>query len=250
MSRVLILEEKTLAGSLRVALQREGIADVATAETAREALAAATDRPFDLAIMDVDLPDMSGFETAVALRKRTPDIAILFLTARAGLADKLMGFGVGCDDFVSMPFETAEVVARARALLRRSAPRPAATRYDFGHFTVLPDQGRLLVEGQDVAIPARELQLLRFLAANAETVHPWREIYRAVWGEDPVGQADRNTVSVHIYRLRNRIEPDPANPRYLLSVHGLGYRLVAPEPAPEQLVGAGVGAGSSGASHR
>jgi DNA-binding response OmpR family regulator len=240
MPRVLILEERTLAESLRAALGREGITDVSVAETAREGLAAAAERPFDLAIMDVDLPDISGFETAVALRQRTSEIAILFLTARTGLADKLMGFGVGCDDFVTIPFETPEVVARARALLRRSTPRPPGERYEFGHFTLIPDQGRLLVEGRDVSIPARELQLLRFLAANPETVHPWREIYRAVWGEDPVGQADRNTVSVHVYRLRNRIEPDPAQPRYILSVHGLGYRLVDPD-ASHELVGAGSG---------
>jgi DNA-binding response OmpR family regulator len=240
MPRVLILEERTVAESLRAALGREGIADVSIAETAREGLATAAERPFDLAIMDVDLPDISGFETAVALRQRTPEIAILFLTERTGLADKLMGFGVGCDDFVTIPFETPEVVARARALLRRATPRPAGERYDFGHFTLIPDQGRLLVDGRDVAIPARELQLLRFLAANPETVHPWREIYRAVWGEDPVGQADRNTVSVHVYRLRNRIEPDPAQPRYLLSVHGLGYRLVDAD-ASAALVGAGSG---------
>lgn len=246
MSRVLILEEHHLAEMLRNALRREGFTDVSVAGTVREALALAGDRRFDLAIMDVDLPDMSGFEAAVALRQRTPDISILFLTARGGLADKLMAFGVGCDDFVTIPFETPEVVARARALLRRASTRAPSERYDFGHFTLVPEQGRLIVEGRDVAIPARELQLLRFLAANPDTVHPWRDIYRAVWGEDPVSQADRNTVSVHIYRLRNRIEPDPAHPRYLLSVHGLGYRLTGHDTA--ELVAAGSGRRERGRS--
>lgn len=234
MSRVLIAEQEPLvADGVKAALEREGFAEVTSASSARDALGQAASRPFDIAILDVDLPDLNGFELAVTLRQRTPEVFILFLAERASLADKLMGFGVGADDFVPIPAEPVEVVARVRALLRRAGGDTKPNRrYDFGRFQVLADEGRLIVEGSDVTIPARELRLLSFLAANRDTVYGPREIYRAVWGEDPVSATDENTVGVHIYRLRRRIEPDPSQPRYLVNIHGLGYKLVQPEPEP------------------
>jgi DNA-binding response OmpR family regulator len=231
MPRILIVEDEPLiVDVLQIALRREGFTDVAAVPTARPAMAASADQSFDLAILDIGLPDVSGLEVAVALRRQNADISILFLTARDSNADKLMGFGVGGDDYVTKPFDPLEIVARVRALLRRATAKgqSANPRYDFGHFEVRPDEGRLIVEGRDVTIPAREFQLLSFLAANRDTVYSAAEIYRAVWGEDPIGAADQNTVSVHVHRLRNRIEPDPSSPRYLLSMRGLGYKLVRP----------------------
>lgn len=248
MPRILIVEDEPLiVDVLQIALRREGFTDVVAAPTARQALATASHEPFDLAILDIGLPDVSGLEVAVALRRQSPDISVLFLTARDSNADKLMGFGVGGDDYVTKPFDPLEVVARVRALLRRSSPKAVASnrRYDFGHFEVRPDEGRLIVEGRDVAVPAREFQLLAFLAANRDTIYSASDIYRAVWGEDPIGAADQNTVSVHVHRLRNRIEPDPAHPVYLVSIRGLGYKLVLPRGERERMeepVGAGVGA--------
>lgn len=234
MPRILIVEDEPLIiDVLQIALRREGLTDVVAASTARQALASATHETFDLAILDIGLPDVSGLEVAVALRRQTPDISILFLTARDSNADKLMGFGVGADDYVTKPFDPLEVVARVRALLRRrgGGAEPAVHRYDFGQFEVRPDEGRLIVGGRDVAVPAREFQLLAFLAANRDTIYSASDLYRAVWGEDPIGTADQNTVSVHVHRLRNRIEPDPAHPRYLVSIRGLGYKLVQPHDA-------------------
>jgi DNA-binding response OmpR family regulator len=230
MPRILIVEDEPLiVDVLQIALRRDGFTEVTSAASARQALAAAAHEKFDLAILDIGLPDVSGLEVAVALRKQTPDISILFLTARDSNADKLMGFGVGGDDYVTKPFDPLEVVARVRALLRRTVSKESSSkRYDFGRFEIRPDEGRLIVEGMDVAVPAREFQLLSFLAANHDTIYSASEIYRAVWGEDPIGAADQNTVSVHVHRLRNRIEPDPGHPRYLLSMRGLGYKLVRP----------------------
>lgn len=255
MPRILIVEDEPLiVDVLQIALRREGLTEVSSAASARQALALAAHEPVDLAIIDIGLPDISGLEVAVALRRQLPEISILFLTARDSNADKLMGFGVGGDDYVTKPFDPLEVVARVRALLRRTAAtgQPANRRYDFGRFEIRPEEGRLLVEGKDVAVPAREFQLLSFLAQNRDTIYSASDIYRAVWGEDPIGTADQNTVSVHVHRLRNRIEPDPAHPQYLLSIRGLGYKLVRPagqapsepsgEPREERVP---VGAGST-----
>lgn len=238
MPRILIVEDEPLiVDVLQIALRREGFTQVTASATARQAFAAAAHEQFDLAILDIGLPDISGLEVAVALRKQSPDISILFLTARNSNADKLMGFGVGGDDYVTKPFDPLEVVARVRALLRRTTVQESASRrYDFGHFEIRPDEGRLIVDGKDIAVPAREFQLLSFLAANRDTIYSASEIYRAVWGEDPIGAADQNTVSVHVHRLRNRIEPDPSHPHYLLSMRGLGYKLVRPTDAPIESV--------------
>ncbi|MHB1324020.1 MAG: response regulator transcription factor [Coriobacteriia bacterium] len=247
MPRILIVEDEPLiVDVLQIALRREGFTQVASAGTAKQALAASAHEPFDLAILDIGLPDISGLEVAVALRRQTPDISILFLTARDSNADVLMGFGVGGDDYVTKPFDPMEVAARVRALLRRTAPVSEAPnrRYDFGRFEIRPDEGRLIVEGRDVPVPAREFQLLAFLASNRDTIHSASDIYRAVWGEDPIGTADQNTVSVHIHRLRNRIEPDPAHPTYLVSIRGLGYKLVTPSEQVGQAAEAGVPVGA------
>ncbi|PKQ29073.1 MAG: DNA-binding response regulator [Actinobacteria bacterium HGW-Actinobacteria-10] len=231
MPRVLIVEDEPLVVDvLETALRREGFANVVSAQRGRQAIARSAREPFDVAILDISLADISGFEVAVALRKQNPDIAILFLTARKSLADKLMGFGVGGDDYVTKPFNPLEVVARVRALLRRgnALARPANRTYDFGRFQVHADQGRLVVEGRDVPVPAREFKLLAFLASHRDTVFSATDIYKAVWGEEPISSADQNTVSVHIYRLRNRIEREPSHPEYLVGIHGLGYKLVRP----------------------
>lgn len=231
MPRVLIVEDEPLVVDvLETALRREGLTNITSAQRGRAALARSAHEPFDVAILDVSLPDISGFELAVALRRQTPDIAILFLTARKSLADKLMGFGVGGDDYVTKPFNPLEVVARVRALLRRAnaVTQPPDRMYDFGRFQIHADQGRLVVEGHDVPVPAREFRLLTFLAAHQDTIFAASDIYKAVWGADPISSADQNTVSVHIYRLRNRIERRPSHPEYLVGIHGLGYKLVRP----------------------
>lgn len=242
MPNVLIVEDDSLVvNTLEKTLRREGLY-VTSALRGRQAIARSIHEAFDVAILDVALSDISGFEVAVALRRQNPDIAILFLTARKSLADKLMGFGVGGDDYVTKPFNPLEVVARVRALLRRANPakEPANTQYDFGRFQVHADQGRLVVNGRDVPVPAREFKLLTFLAAHRDTIFSAADIYKAVWGEEPISSADQNTVSVHIYRLRNRIEREPSRPEHLVGIHGLGYKLV--QPAAE----AGGGADSPG----
>jgi DNA-binding response OmpR family regulator len=176
------------------------------------------------------LPDGDGFTLAGRLRKLT-SAPILFLTARSLDIDKLTGFSVGGDDYVTKPFNPLEVVARIKAHLRRSKGLAEETPpvHDCGRFRLFEDEGRLEVDGRDVPMPAREFHLLAFFCRHRGRVFSKRQLYRQVWGEEPVGEADDNTVQVHVRRIRERIEADASDPRMLLTVRGLGYRLVADE---------------------
>lgn len=228
---VLIVDDEiSVADVLRLALRREGIARVSVAQTGNSALACArADKPA-LVVLDIGLPDISGLEVAAGLRQFLPDVPLLFLTASDTDSDKLRGFQAGADDYVTKPFNPLEVAARVKALLRRSAAvGQPPVEFDFGRFVIYPQEGRLVVEGVDVPAAARELELLAFLARYEGRALSAGELYRRVWKAQPLGPSDQNTVSVHIRRLRERIEADPANPEYLVTVRGLGYKLARPE---------------------
>ncbi|HEY5548389.1 MAG TPA: response regulator transcription factor [Coriobacteriia bacterium] len=234
-SRILIVDdEQSIIDLLRLVLEREGLTDVAEATTVAAALESVRACAPSLIVLDVMLPDGDGFALAGDLRKLT-GAPILFLTARSTDLDKLTGFGVGGDDYVTKPFNPLEVVARIKARLRRSGgvavpgERPSAAPavvHDWGDFLLVEDEGRLEVDGRDVAIPAREFQLLAFLCRNAGRVFSKRQLYAQVWGEESLGGPDDNTVQVHIHRLREKIEPVPAEPRHLVTMRGLGYKLL------------------------
>ncbi len=233
-NRILIVEdERPITELVTIVLQREGFEHVRWASTGAEAMRELDAEPADLLILDVGLPDTDGFTLAGRMRERT-SVPILFLTARDGDVDKLMGFGVGGDDYVTKPFNPLEVVARVKALLRRAGASTTAEQslptYDFGRFRLDEAAGTLIVDGHEVAVPAREFQLLAFLCANVGRVFSKRQLYERVWGEPALGESDDSTVMVHIRRIREKIERDPGNPRYLLTIRGLGYKLVMPEP--------------------
>jgi DNA-binding response OmpR family regulator len=229
-------DEESISGLVRIALEREGFDRVLTAGTVAEALRLAHAEQPALIVLDVMLPDGTGFEAAAELRKFSAE-PILFLTARDSDVDKLTGFDVGGDDYVTKPFNPLEIAARVRAHLRRASgaavaggnPSAAARMFDCGDFCLYEDEGRLVVDGQDVQIPAREFQLLAFLCSNPGRVFSKRQLYRQVWGEEALGEADDNTVQVHIHRLREKIEPVPSDPRHLITMRGLGYKLVGRE---------------------
>jgi two-component system, OmpR family, response regulator RegX3 len=234
--RILIVDdEQPIIDLLRLVLDREGLDDVAEATTVAAALESVRATEPALVVLDVMLPDGDGFALAGRLRELTA-APIVFLTARSTDLDKLTGFGVGGDDYVTKPFNPLEVVARIKARLRRTAApalsadavSPPVVVRDWGTFRLFEDEGRLEVEGRDVAIPAREFQLLAFLCANAGRVFSKRQLYRQVWGDESMGESDDNTVQVHVHRLREKIEPVPADPRYLVTMRGLGYKLLSP----------------------
>lgn len=244
-ARILLVDdEQAILDLLTLVLQREGFSDIATATSSSAALHAIEGSPPALAVLDVMLPDGDGYALAGRIRQSS-DAPIIFLTARGSDLDKLTGFGVGADDYVTKPFNPLEVVARIRAQLRRAnggsppSDDTAAMVRDFGGFVLYETECRLVVRGRDVALPAREFHLLAFLSRHPGRVYSKRQIYRQVWGEDPLGEADDNTVQVHIRRLREKIEADPGSPHHLLTVRGLGYKLVkaAPGSASEDPAG-------------
>lgn len=228
---LLVDDEQAILDLLELVLQREGFTNVTTATTVAAALQCLARTQPSLAVLDVTLPDGDGYTLASRICQ-SQDTPILFLSARSTDLDKLTGFGVGGDDYVTKPFNPLEVVARIKALLRRTG-RGSATAieatdivHDFGGFVLREAECRLTVCGNDVPVPAREFQLLAFLCRHPGRVFSKRQIYRHVWGDEALGEADDNTVQVHVRRLREKIEDDPSSPSHLLTVRGLGYKLV------------------------
>ncbi len=186
-----------------------------------------TVRP-DLLILDVMLPGLSGFEICRHVRRTDRRLPILLLTARSEDVDKVMGLDLGADDYLTKPFSLSELLARVRALLRRADVDRDARLPDgiaFSDVTVDFVRYEALRHGSPVHMTAKEFALLRFLAAQFGAVIRRDTLIENVWGEE-VNVTNR-TVDTHVLSLRQKLEPDPANPRYLLTVHGIGYRFVA-----------------------
>ena len=174
----------------------------------------------DLVLLDVMLPDESGFEICRRLR-RDSTVPVLFLSARDGDADKIRGLGLGGDDYIVKSATPAEVVARVKAVLRRTAPGGVLHRLRIGELEVDLAAHEVLCDGREIALTAREFELLRALVEHPRQVLSRDQLFELVWGSF----GDRSTVAVHIGRLRQKIEPDPARPRYIVTVWGAGYRL-------------------------
>ncbi|PYI57258.1 response regulator transcription factor [Paenibacillus flagellatus] len=232
---LLVDDEQAILQLLETVLRKEGFRSVDKAGTAEAALAACRSKAYDLIVLDVMLPDMSGVE-ACSMIRRLSEAPILFLSARATDLDKLTGFAVGGDDYVTKPFNPLEVVARIRSLLRRTLRVGAAAGatglpvHDFGRFQVYEASAELWVEGVQVACPSLVFQLLLFLCRHPNRIFTKSELYERVWGESSI--CDDNTVMVHIRKIRERIEADPGQPEYLLNVRGLGYKLAGRRAVP------------------
>lgn len=240
-SILLVDDEQSLLEIMETVLRKEGFLNIDTAVTGEEALSACEAHKYDLIVLDVMLPGRSGIEICPFIRQTT-DAPILFLTARTSDFDKLTGFAIGGDDFITKPFNPLEVVARIRAQLRRYLSSPAqsgtdkitgtvhsksANVYDYGRFKLDETAGELLVEGEPVSCPALVFQLLLFLCKHPNQIFSKSELYEKVWGEEAL--SDDNTVMVHIHRIRERIEADPSDPKFIVNVRGLGYKLVKVE---------------------
>jgi len=226
---LIVDDEQSIVQMLRRVLEKEGFCNIHTAGTGEEALEACRRHAYDYIILDVMLPGASGFDVCPLIRQYS-DAPILFLTARSTDLDKLNGFALGADDYMTKPFNPLEVVARMKAQLKRykDSREPGGGRngrqvYDFGRFQVDELAGELIVEGKVVPCPAQVFQLLLFFCKNPNRVFNKQELYERVWG---FGPHDDNTVMVHISRLRERIERNPAEPEHLITVRGLGYKLV------------------------
>lgn len=232
---LLVDDEKAIVQLIEMVLRKEGFRHIYTANNGKEALELIKRHTIDIILLDVMLPDQTGFDLCPQIRKAS-DAHIIFLTARTSDLDVLTGFATGGDDYVTKPFNPLEIAARVKARLRRSVVTPATPvrledsrgRYDFGRFVLDEFSGTLLVDGKEVPCPALAYQLLLFLCKHPGIVFSKAQLYEEVWGMDGLG--DDNTVMVHIRKIRERIEEDPGNPEYLLTVRGLGYKLVKVSP--------------------
>ena len=226
--RILIVEdERAVARGLEYGLSKEGF-EVLWAETGGQALDLARAQDPRLILLDIRLPDISGFDVCRQLRAEGRRMPILMLTARDEEVDKVLGLELGADDYVVKPFSLRELTSRIRALLRRAygdlaGREGVAGRVQFGDVEI--DMERLLVrrEGRLVDLTPTEFRLLRYLVANPGRPASRQAIIEAVWGYDSEIGYDR-TVDVHVRHLRQKLEPDPAQPRYLVTVRGVGYK--------------------------
>ncbi|HVF20244.1 MAG TPA: response regulator transcription factor [Mycobacteriales bacterium] len=224
MTRVLVVEdEESFSEALSFMLRREGF-EVAVAETGPDALGEFERSGADLVLLDLMLPGLSGTEVCRALRARS-GVPIIMLTARDSEIDKVVGLEIGADDYVTKPFSSRELVARIRAVLRRRGEEedllPAVL--EAGPVRMDVERHTVTVDGAVTTLPLKEFELLELLLRNAGRVLTRGQLIDRVWGSDYVG--DTKTLDVHVKRLRAKIEPDPAAPKHLVTVRGLGYKL-------------------------
>src|SRR3712207_4036494 len=226
MTRVLVVEdEECFADALSYMRGREGF-EAVVAATGPEALAEFDRAGADIVLLDLMLPGLPGTEVCRALRSRS-NVPIIMLTAKDSEVDKVVGLELGADDYVTKPYSARELVARIRAVLRRrgDVEAPADGALEAGPVRMDVERHVVAVDGEPVSLPLKEFDLLELLLRNAGRVLTRGQLIDRVWGSDYVG--DTKTLDVHVKRLRAKIEPDPANPKYLLTVRGLGYKLEA-----------------------
>lgn len=223
-SRILLVEDEPgLAMTLADLLSAEGYL-VDAVRDGLSGLAKAGSEPFDLLILDVMLPGKNGLEVCRELRQQGNDVAILMLTAKTQLVDRVVGLKLGADDYVTKPFEPAELLARIEALLRRIKKENVApvTRYSFDGIEIDFDQGRAQKNGAAIDLATKELELLRYLIDHRGKIISREELLESVWQYQP-GVSSR-TIDVHVAWLRQKLEDTPQHPKHIHTVRGVGYR--------------------------
>ena len=226
MTRVLVVEdEESFSDPLSYLLTKEGF-EVAVAADGNEGLEEFDRGGADLILLDLMLPGMSGTEVCRQVRQRS-NVPIIMLTAKDSEIDKVVGLELGADDYVTKPYSSRELVARVRAVLRRRGEPEELIASTVAAGPVRMDVERhvVAVGGEQVNLPLKEFELLEMLLRNAGRVLTRGQLIDRVWGSDYVG--DTKTLDVHVKRLRSKIEPDPSNPRHLVTVRGLGYKFEA-----------------------
>ncbi|GMK42651.1 DNA-binding response regulator [Paenibacillus sp. CCS19] len=228
---LLVDDEQGLLVMVETLLRKEGYQRITTATTAGKALRLAQTMSFELIVLDVMLPDRNGFELCQQLRQLTK-VPILFVSARSGDLDKVMGLGFGGDDYITKPFNPLELVARVKAQLRRhhlysQASTSKTELLQYGRLSLNKGAAQLLVDGIEVACPAKEFELLTYLCEHPNQVFTALQLYDQVWGTALMG--DEKTVVIHISRLRRRIEMDPSDPRIIVNIRGIGYKFIPPK---------------------
>jgi two-component system response regulator RegX3 len=222
-TRILVVEdEESFSDPLSYLLRREGY-EVSVADDGPAALEEFERNGADLVLLDLMLPGLPGTEVCRRLRSKS-NVPVIMLTAKDGEIDKVVGLELGADDYVTKPYSSRELVARVRAVLRRgSEPEQlGGSTVEAGPVRMDIERHVVTVGSEPVAMPLKEFELLEMLLRNAGRVLTRMQLIDRVWGSDYVG--DTKTLDVHVKRLRGKIEPDPANPRHLVTVRGLGYK--------------------------
>ncbi len=219
---LLVEDEQTLAKALKFSLEKEGF-QVVVAYDGQEALNFFENDEADLVVLDLMLPKIDGFEVCRALRRQS-DLPIIMLTARDEDIDKILGLELGADDYITKPFNTRELIARIKAILRRAVPQTDLGKKTIriGAMKIDLIKHRLTIKDKDIPLTSREYALLSFLASNPGKVFSREQLLEQVWGYGYGG--DARTVDVHIRHLREKIEENPAEPDYILTVWGTGYK--------------------------
>lgn len=224
MPKILVVDdEKVLVKGIKFNLENEGY-QVEVGYDGEEAVELARGGNFDLIILDLMMPKIDGLQACMRIREFS-NVPIIMLTARSEDTDKIIGFEYGADDYITKPFNILEVKARIRALLRRSgaAGQKAGGRLSAGHIVLDPDTRCAWKGDESVELTAKEFDLMELLLRNPGRVYSRENLLNVVWGYEYVG--DFRTVDVHVRRLREKLELDPANPQYILTKWGVGYYL-------------------------
>jgi DNA-binding response OmpR family regulator len=219
-------DENDIRNLVKISLEENGYT-VLTAQNGKEAWDILTSQDVQLAILDVMMPVMDGFNLLRKIREHST-IPVIFLTARTDDVDKVLGLGLGADDYIEKPFSIAELVARVGAQLRRnneyiSQKEKPVVCFTYGNLSIDKEKCCVSKNGVPIELGAKEYKLLLHFMEHPERVFTKRQLYQAVWEEDYY--FDDNTIMVHISRIRNRIEDDPQNPKYLKTIRGIGYKL-------------------------
>jgi len=225
MTRILIVEdEPNMVAGLRDNFEFEGY-EVLTAYDGEEGLKRALGESPDLVVLDVMMPKMSGLDVCKQLKAKRASIPVIMLTARGQEVDKVVGLELGADDYVTKPFSIRELLARVKAVLRRSHTLPKEQDcYSFGDAEVDLHACRVTRQGMELDFSSMEFELLKYFVCHAGEVLTRDRLLEEVWGYD--SYPTTRTVDAHLVRLRQKLEPNPEQPRYFLTVHGTGYRFV------------------------
>ena len=222
--KVLVVDdEKLIVKGIRFSLEQDGM-EVDCAYDGEEALAKATENQYDMILLDVMLPKMDGFEVCQAIREFS-DVPIVMLTAKGEDMDKILGLEYGADDYITKPFNILEVKARIKAIMRRTSgsikKETPSSVIEKGDLKLDCDSRRLFIQGREINLTGREFELLELLVKNENKVYSREKLLEMVWGKDYPG--DVRTVDVHVRRLREKVEVNPSEPKYVHTKWGVGY---------------------------
>lgn len=226
MQNILVCDdERDIVEALRIYLNAEGY-NVYQAYNGKEALDVLKKEKIHLVLLDIMMPVMDGISTISAIREKS-NVPVILLTAKSEDTDKILGLNIGADDYITKPFNPVEVIARVRSQLRRylnfGTIETKASVLKIGNIELDDESKTVSVDGDNVSLTKREFSILRLLMKNPDKLFAPSEIYRQVWQDEPLGA--ENTVAVHIRHLREKIEINPAEPRYLKVVWGRGYKM-------------------------